>query len=231
LFESTVTDIFKKFDLVISNTIDFKEFSQFCAIIGLKMTEPEFKSGVLARYCSSEGGITLRGFKNWFRDQVGKIGQDAAYEWLAKLGYDKQLYSLKSRCFTVTFHSKSVEEGEGEMEVKIRDAIKTDIDNHATSLILKEHGKTVQNGEGYRIVEYVSQEIFASSWGFINEREHQFECVMDFSESENLSFSTAGPICKRKINGREAEFMMATQPGFGSFKKVWNHEAKSLAKP
>lgn len=27
MFESTITDIFKKFDLVISNTIDFKEFT------------------------------------------------------------------------------------------------------------------------------------------------------------------------------------------------------------
>jgi hypothetical protein len=39
------------------------------------------------------------------------------------------------------------------MEVKIRDAIGTDIDNVATKLILSEHGSDLERGEGYRIVE------------------------------------------------------------------------------
>lgn len=38
------------------------------------------------------------------------------------------------------------------MEVKIRDAINTDIDNVATKLILQEHGSDVERGEGYRII-------------------------------------------------------------------------------
>jgi hypothetical protein len=44
MFLSTIHDIFRKFDLVISNTIDFKEFSGFYEIIGKKITEIEFKS-------------------------------------------------------------------------------------------------------------------------------------------------------------------------------------------
>lgn len=40
---STIADIFRKFDLVISNTIDFKEFKGLCDIIGKKITELEFK--------------------------------------------------------------------------------------------------------------------------------------------------------------------------------------------
>ena len=35
-------DIFKKFDLVISNTIDFKEFKALYEIIGKKITEVEY---------------------------------------------------------------------------------------------------------------------------------------------------------------------------------------------
>ena len=38
------------------------------------------------------------------------------------------------------------------MEVKIKDAIGTDIDNVANKLILEEHGKDIERGEGYRIV-------------------------------------------------------------------------------
>jgi hypothetical protein len=39
------------------------------------------------------------------------------------------------------------------MEVKIRDAIGTDIDNVANRLILQHYGKDVEKGDGYRIVE------------------------------------------------------------------------------
>ena len=39
------------------------------------------------------------------------------------------------------------------MEVKIRDAIGTDIDNVATRLILEQQGKDIERGEGYRIVQ------------------------------------------------------------------------------
>ena len=38
------------------------------------------------------------------------------------------------------------------MEVKIRDAIGTDIDNVASKLVLKDHGKDTERGEGYRII-------------------------------------------------------------------------------
>lgn len=62
LFKSTVSDIFKKFDLVISNTIDFKEFKGFFDIIGKKMTELEFKNQILSNFNSNEDGITQFGF-------------------------------------------------------------------------------------------------------------------------------------------------------------------------
>lgn len=135
LFDSTLSDIFRKFDLVISNTIDFKEFKGLYDIIGKKITEIEFKHLILPNYCSSEGGFTLKGFKQWFIDQVKTDGDDVIFGWLAKLGYDRDLYSVRSRLFTVTFHSKTLE-GEGQMEVKIRDAIGTDIDNVTNKLVI-----------------------------------------------------------------------------------------------
>jgi hypothetical protein len=39
LFAATLTDIFNKFDLVISHTIDYKEFKNFLDILGLKAPE------------------------------------------------------------------------------------------------------------------------------------------------------------------------------------------------
>ena len=52
LFKSTIHDIFRKFDLVVSNTVDFKEFKGLCEIIGKKITEIEFKNNILTNYTS-----------------------------------------------------------------------------------------------------------------------------------------------------------------------------------
>jgi len=79
--------------------------------------------------------LTLAGFRQWFIDAVNTEGQEKVFEWLLKLGYDRDLYSVRSRLFTVTFHSKNLG-GEGQMEVKFRDAIGSDIDNVTNNLIL-----------------------------------------------------------------------------------------------
>ena len=135
MFTSTLEDIFKKFDLVISNSLDYKEFVGFYEIIGKKITEIDFNAQILNKYCAYKGELTKKGFIDWFVDQIKVEGEAKVFEWLNKLGYDKDLYSVKSRHFNITFHSKTLA-GEGQMEVKIRDAINTDIDNVATKLIL-----------------------------------------------------------------------------------------------
>jgi hypothetical protein len=62
-------------------------------------------------------------------------GEATVWLWLEKLGYDRDLYSLRSRIFTATFHSRCLE-GEDPIEVRIRDAIPTDIDNKTSELVL-----------------------------------------------------------------------------------------------
>lgn len=62
---------------------------------------------------SRNGELTLKGFRDWFLDQLRKEGEEKIFEWLAKLGYDEDLYSVRSRLFTITFHSKNVGGGDG----------------------------------------------------------------------------------------------------------------------
>jgi hypothetical protein len=42
------------------------------------------------------------------------------------------------------------------MEVKIRDAIGTDIDNVTNRLVIQEYGTDIEKGDGYRIVQLES---------------------------------------------------------------------------
>jgi len=43
---------------------------------------------------------------------------------------------------------------------------------------------------------------------------------LDLSQSENLSYSTKGPMNKKLLQPREMWFMMHAQAGFGNFTKA-----------
>jgi len=124
--------------LVISNTIDFKEFRGFLEIIGkpLPRDELDFKNTISSKYNNFEGGLTLRGFKEWWKANLIAEGEAAIWAWLEKLGYDRDLYSVRSRIFTISFHSRCLEGGEAPIEVRVRDAVGTDLDNKSTEMIL-----------------------------------------------------------------------------------------------
>lgn len=66
MFLSTIGDIFRKFDLVISNSIDFKEFKALCDIIGKNITEQQYEAEIQSKYQNLDGNLTLIGFTEWF---------------------------------------------------------------------------------------------------------------------------------------------------------------------
>lgn len=219
LFVSTIGDVFRKFDLVISNSIDFKEFKAFCDIIGKPLTEIQYNDEVAKKYQSLEGNLTLKGFTEWFLSQARAEGEDVIFAWLDKLGYDKDLHSVRSRLFTITIHSKPLE-GTDKVEVKIRDAIGTDVDNTTNRLILEQYGKDIERGDGFRIIEKENDQAYSWSLGVSNESDHPIVIKLDMRESENMQYSTRGSHNKKLLQPGEIWHMMHAQAGFGNFSKA-----------
>lgn len=48
---------------MISNSIDFEEFKEFYETVGETITQIDFNEKIIANYCSTEKGLTLKGFK------------------------------------------------------------------------------------------------------------------------------------------------------------------------
>ena len=69
------------------------------------------------------------------------------------LGYDYDLYPLRSRCFMLTFHS------DNPIAVSVRDALNTDLNYKVNKIILKSFGEEKDNNTGNNIfaVEYNSK--------------------------------------------------------------------------
>ena len=73
------------------------------------------------------------------------------FQWLDALGYDQDLYSIKSRCFMLTFHSTV------DLSVSVRDAIQTDLDTRANLLIIDRFGQELEAKQAYRILYTFSE--------------------------------------------------------------------------
>lgn len=72
-----------------------------------KITEREFKEDILKSFASSSKGLPLSGFLQFWEHKIKSLGEEVIYTWLHLLGYDKSLYSLRSRLFLLNIHRYS----------------------------------------------------------------------------------------------------------------------------
>ena len=199
---STIDDIFRKFDMLLNSELSYTEFKGFYECIGRTISEVEFKQKILKRYCNTDSGITLQGFRDFFRDQIRTNGYETICGWLELLGYDEELYSVRSRCFVLTFHSES------EIAVTVRDAVQTDLDNRANILLIEKYGTELENRTGVRCFYHFSKATHCYSYGLYNEQAQAIEVTLDCSASENMLFSAKIPLVKKRIEAGQLEFMM-----------------------
>jgi len=54
------------------------------------------------------------------------------------------------------------------MEVRVRDAVGTDIDNRTNKMVLEKHGNVEEEGEGYQVLSSYSKAVFAYTYGVKN---------------------------------------------------------------
>ena len=101
---STVIDIFRKFDMLLNRELGFVEFKGFYDCLNKAITEEEFRKEILKNYACSAKGISQMGFIAFWQDKLKQLDEDIIYGWLENLGYDRSLYSVRSRCFLLTIH-------------------------------------------------------------------------------------------------------------------------------
>lgn len=122
LLEGAVEDIYYRLDTMISNSIDFEEFKEFYETVGETITQIDFNSKIIGKYCSTEKGLTLKGFKEFWKDSIKENDAAKIWQWLSKLGYDRELYSSFSRSFILTMHSDKP------ITLQVGDAVSTNLE-------------------------------------------------------------------------------------------------------
>jgi hypothetical protein len=134
--------------------------------------------------------VTLRGLKDFFMNSLFSVGEDTVRKWLANLGYDEHLFNVDSRSFTLTFHAVQ------NFKVLAKDAIKTDLDNYANTLISEYQmglfgpQRDFQSRDGmYYVIYSYSEDVYSYSYSALNTSDTPIELTIDLKgKSKNMLY-------------------------------------------
>lgn len=105
LFQSTIKDIFRRFDTDISQELGFEEFAALAARLGQHIDIQTFSEVIRNKYTSTEQGVTLQGLYELFIVGIQDFGEETVKQWVQALGYDSDFYSIESKPVILTSHS------------------------------------------------------------------------------------------------------------------------------
>ena len=204
VFISTLKDIFKKFDLLLNRKLGYNEFKGFWECIKKDtIDEKFFKENVLDKYQSHEDGLTERGFITFIEDAyMSEDGEAKVRQWLNLLGYDSELYPLRSRCFMLTFHSDTP------ISVSVRDALNTDLNSKVNKLILKSLGEEIKRKKDISAIQYQSRNNNIVTVGCVNKGSVPYRVVTTFADNCNIIFSGKSNKVERIIQPGNYEFFL-----------------------
>lgn len=98
-------------------------------------------------------------------------------------------------------------------------------------MILAEFGAEEASGDGFKIISMFSEGSYSLTYGVKNLKDTPLEVSLDLSQSENLSFSSKGPVVRKVVPSGGMAFMMHAQSGFGKFSVAMKHSAKEPVTP
>ena len=167
------------------------------------INEKFFKENVRDKYQSHEDGLTERGFITFIEDAyMSEDGEAKVRQWLNLLGYDSELYPLRSRCFMLTFHSDTP------ISVSVRDALNTDLNSKVNKLILKSLGEEIKKKKDISAIQYQSRNNNIVTVGCVNKGSVPYRVVTTFADNGNIIFSGKSNKVERIIQPGNYEFFL-----------------------
>ena len=202
IFINTVKDIFKKFDILLNKCLNYIEFKKFLECVKRDIdnfTQDEFKF-LLEQYQSYNESITEQGFVEFWKNSYLQEGGDAEVKsWLKNLGYDDDLFPLKSRNFILTFHSDIP------ISVCARDNISTDLNKKIDKLVIKTMGEKIKSKKDISVFLYQSKMSSIFSFGCLNEGNESYKVCLNFRNDNNI-YSAGKSKIEKIVNPNKYEF-------------------------
>ncbi|EAR85246.2 calpain family cysteine protease (macronuclear) [Tetrahymena thermophila SB210] len=219
LVESTLLDIFRKFDMRLTRKMSEQQFVAFKYCMEENQAdEQEFRKefyDLLEEYPSPDKCLSQEGFIQYMTEKIKNDQNQNIDSFLAKfkkIGYDESLYSIRSRCFIISLHS------DVPLEVIVRDAIETDLDQRAARHIFhnteketdqiitqfnkdfKYQGGDQSNMQAYVYAQYYKEANYTTFIAKNQMRDKAIEVIFDLQKAKNdLILSTGRSNLKKKV--------------------------------
>ena len=220
IFINTVKDIFKKFDILLNKCLNYIEFKKFLECVKRDIdnfTQAEFKF-LLEQYQSYNESITEQGFVEFWKNSYLQEGGDAEVKsWLKNLGYDDDLFPLKSRNFMLTFHSDIP------ISVCARDNISTDLNKKIDKLVIKTMGEKIKSKKDISVFLYQSKMSSIFSFGCLNEGNESYKVCLNFRNDNNI-YSAGKSKIEKIVNPNKYEFFTHVFPVGNNKDDINNNE-------
>ena len=203
IFINAIKDIFKKFDLLLNRYLGYKEFKGFLECVQNEKTinENHFNNNILNKYQSYSNGITEKGIIDFFKDiYLSKNGKEEINNWFNKLGYDKNLYPLKSRCFMITFHTETP------IKVSVYNTLETYLFSKIERLILISNGKKIYQKDDVDVLQNKSEYNNIFSVGAVNNGQKPYVVEMKVNKKKGYIFSDRRNKIEKMIEPGKCEF-------------------------
>jgi hypothetical protein len=182
LFNSAIRDLFRKWNLVVTDQLVFSEFSQMMAEVGISYSQSEF-SELLSLFPSYQQGLTPNGLVEFISAKYEELGSDTVREWFFNWGYDDDLFSFKTRFYLVTVHSTEI--------VIMNENKENFLDYYfkAHEFVLRKVGSSKLKVGGASALCLYEKSDQSFLYGFLNENSYPIQVVCDFSESSGIEFN------------------------------------------
>lgn len=201
LFLSTIRDIFRKYDITLQGELGYFDFKYMMETCTETVSQKEFNT-LKSVHCSTDNGLTQEGLVSYFKEIILKRGEEKIWEWLLALGYDKDLYSIKSRVFILSVHSTA------RLKLTVKDAVQSNLDKIATLQLLENHGKKKNDQTDVELFSLVEPDAAAFTYGVFNRLEDKhITPTLDCSKARGVLISTMTDIITVTLPPKSGEIL------------------------
>jgi hypothetical protein len=200
LFIVTLIDLFKKFNLSLSNYLSKLQFKHLFQVIGVTITDEDI-GHISANYACTKDGLSLDGFLSYMHHQTIQYGENTIWSWLELWGYDRDLYSIGTRRFVFTIHSTD------HLEVTMRKQLGTGLSNLVDKLLLQIYGVKKSNMRDIRL--YCLYEAKANAFidGVFNSGKESRQVEFDATRSEGVLYGSGSAVSRHVVSANSWEVL------------------------
>ncbi len=212
---SFAKDLYEKYDIICNGFLSYKELKAFYKFMDEDLTEKEFmnivvKFNVGDLNLSIKEGLTEKGFLNLFENILQNHSLKFIEKMIKNLGYDRTLFSRRSRVFMLSIHSDEL------IKLSVKDALKDNIDFVVNKLLIRKYGKSIhdddkKNKKNVDAFYYFNKNIHCYSYGVYNKTSKTIKATLDLSKSKKLLYNLEHPKVTKIVEPKSMEFMIHAQ--------------------